>query len=272
MGQLKSNKVMLSGPLALLLFLFGFTSVCSASLCPRGKQYLDISLQTCVNCTLCDSDKGLVVLRPCDVHKDTLCGPIEKLKLLLEFPTPEPEHPHRHRHKHNKVLRNLEESANERGRNGAKPPSGPERVAELKEARSWSSESPFTNGGSNWDWQDITLTLAVFVCILFFVVIALYSLYQAKQWRKLKENFDADVEELSARLSLMAAASSEKGEILEPNFNPVHDGNYLNNRCVYLEQLLHVRKDTKMGSDTGNVYIEESNPVGTGSAAGNPKT
>lgn len=51
--------------------------------------------------------------------------------------------------------------------------------------------------------------------------------------------FVADVEELSARLSLMAAASSEKGEILEPSLGPIHDGNYLKNRCVYLEQLLN---------------------------------
>lgn len=52
-------------------------------------------------------------------------------------------------------------------------------------------------------------------------------------------SFSLDVEELSARLSLMAATSSEKGEILEPSLGPVHDGNYLTNRCVYLEQLLN---------------------------------
>lgn len=51
--------------------------------------------------------------------------------------------------------------------------------------------------------------------------------------------FVTDVEELSARLSLMAASSSEKGELLEPRIGPISDGNYLNNRCVYLEQLLH---------------------------------
>lgn len=51
--------------------------------------------------------------------------------------------------------------------------------------------------------------------------------------------FVADVEELSARLSLMAASSSEKGEVLEPSLGPIRDGNYINNRCVYLEQLLN---------------------------------
>lgn len=37
----------------------------------------------------------------------------------------------------------------------------------------------------------------------------------------------------------MAVASSEKGEVLEPTFGPLSGKNCLNNRCVYLEQLLH---------------------------------
>lgn len=52
-------------------------------------------------------------------------------------------------------------------------------------------------------------------------------------------SFVTDVEELSLRLSLMAANCSEKGETLEPSFAKVHDINYLNNKCVYLEQLLN---------------------------------
>lgn len=42
-----------------------------------------------------------------------------------------------------------------------------------------------------WDWQAIALTSAVFACILFFLVMTLYSLHQARQWRRLKENFEA---------------------------------------------------------------------------------
>lgn len=54
------------------------------------------------------------------------------------------------------------------------------------------TEAPFTKAETIvWDWQSITMTLAVFSCILFFLVIALYSLHQARQWKKLKENFDA---------------------------------------------------------------------------------
>lgn len=54
------------------------------------------------------------------------------------------------------------------------------------------TEAPFTKAETVvWDWQDVTMSLAVFSCILFFLVIALYSLHQARQWKKLKENFDA---------------------------------------------------------------------------------
>lgn len=55
--------------------------------------------------------------------------------------------------------------------------------------------------------------------------------------------FFVDVEELSARLSLMAATSAEKCEFLEDDgagfaAGSTGDPNYLNTRCVYLEQLL----------------------------------
>lgn len=47
------------------------------------------------------------------------------------------------------------------------------------------------------------------------------------------------MEELSARLSLMAATSAEKCEFLEDDgAGSTGDPNYLNTRCVYLEQLL----------------------------------
>lgn len=51
-------------------------------------------------------------------------------------------------------------------------------------------------------------------------------------------SFFADVEELSAKLNLMVA-SGDLADTYEPNFNgQITDGNYHNNRCVYLEQLL----------------------------------
>lgn len=137
----------------------------------------------------------------------------------------------------------------------------PEKVAPLVS----STEVPFSSAETIiWDWQAVALSTAVFTCILFFLVITLYSLHQAKQWRRLKETFEADVEELSA--SLMAAAGAqaknsdvEMGEdhLSQSTKSKISsDGNYLN-RCVYLEQLLNVRKDNKNRDSRvgGNVYI-----------------
>ncbi|KAK4886351.1 hypothetical protein RN001_002622 [Aquatica leii] len=254
----KNKKVMVSESATLQLLLI-ISSLCvgSALVCPQGKQFLHQNLQICVNCTLCDNEKGQVVLRPCEVHRDTICGPLSKLTLNWKFLQPQSENRHRHEHhrhhheaKEQKINWNTRDNVHDK-QTQIHFENRVDSDVEVIGTGITSTEVPFSNAETLvWDWQAIALTLAVFACILFFLVIALYSLHQAKQWRRLKENFEADVEELSARLSLMAATSNEKGEILEPSLGPVHDGNYLKNRCVYLEQLLNVRKDTKIGSDT----------------------
>ncbi|KAF5282208.1 hypothetical protein FQR65_LT02905 [Abscondita terminalis] len=262
------EKVMVSGSTVFQLLII-ISSICvgTALVCPQGKQFLHHNLQICVNCTVCDNEKSQVVLRPCEVHRDTICGPLSELSLNWKFLQPQSEN--RHRHEHHRHHREGKEQKmhwnNRENVHNKQSENRSDSAVEVIGTAITSTEVPFSSAETLvWDWQAIALTLAVFACILFFLVIALYSLHQAKQWRRLKENFEADVEELSARLSLMAATSNEKGEILEPSLGPVHDGNYLKNRCVYLEQLLNVRKDTKIGSDTGNVYIEESNPTSTG--------
>jgi Flp pilus assembly protein TadB len=40
-----------------------------------------------------------------------------------------------------------------------------------------------------WDWQAVALALAVFACLLFFVVACVYTVHHARQWRRLKDNF-----------------------------------------------------------------------------------
>ena len=41
-----------------------------------------------------------------------------------------------------------------------------------------------------WDWQAVALALAVFACLLFFVVACVYSIHHARQWRRLKDHFE----------------------------------------------------------------------------------
>lgn len=41
-----------------------------------------------------------------------------------------------------------------------------------------------------WDWQLITLILAITACFLFFAVTVIVSINYVRQWRKIKEQFD----------------------------------------------------------------------------------
>jgi len=41
-----------------------------------------------------------------------------------------------------------------------------------------------------WDWQAVALALAVFACLLFFVVACVYSVHHAREWRRLKDHFE----------------------------------------------------------------------------------
>ncbi|KAF2899673.1 hypothetical protein ILUMI_06500 [Ignelater luminosus] len=190
---------MVSGPLKWLLILTSVSFV-TASVCPQGKQFLKQELQTCVNCTICDSKRGEVVLRPCEVHRDTICGPLSELTLNWKFSQqPQSENRHRHhghhRHHHEakeqRIYWSLGDSVNEQPTE-FQAEARVDPTAEVMGVEVTSTEVPFSSAETLiWDWQAIALTLAVFACILFFLVIALYSLHQAKQWRRLKENFEA---------------------------------------------------------------------------------
>lgn len=95
-----------------------------------------------------------------------------------------------------------------------------------------------------WDWQAVALTSAVAACLLFFAVVAVYSILHARQWKRLKSNLDTDVEELSARISLMQA----------PNLaSSAADGSNANH---YLENLLAGMKSSDK-PPTSNIYIQK---------------
>lgn len=164
-----------------ILLVFIVVTQAAVSACPHG-QYHDEKRQECVNCSICDDKKGMAVLRPCHVHKDVVCVPVEQ---LLEYMDPGARHWRRHRKKHRKLDEAKNKSASEEFKT---TDSGVEQFVDAVT----STQMPFSSAETLvWDWQAIALTLAVFACILFFLVIALYSLHQARQWRRLKENFES---------------------------------------------------------------------------------
>jgi len=80
-----------------------------------------------------------------------------------------------------------------------------------------------------WDWQAIALGSAVAACVLFFVVITAYIILQSRQWKKPKVSYISDMEEMSARKSLMSS-HVESGTV---EAHPTHQ---------YLEQLIAMDK------------------------------
>lgn len=176
-------------------YVIFFLTISSCAICPRGKQYFNENLEKCVNCTKCDTEQHPIVIRPCAYNHDTECGTHEQLNKILEtFGQKLPVHIRHMNKKHHRphddiILTFNENSVGSDGSNEATTNKyNEEAYMEFRRA----TEPPFTKAETIvWDWQSITMTLAVFSCILFFLVIALYSLHQARQWKKLKENFDA---------------------------------------------------------------------------------
>ncbi|KAJ8956164.1 hypothetical protein NQ318_020715, partial [Aromia moschata] len=146
-----------------LLVFSSLTSLTSSSFCPE-KQYLHSKLQECLNCTDCKD--GTVVLRPCEIHRDTHCGPISELLKTMDTGNP---HRHRHNNYHRKHRGEHDgddlwqtASADDAIRDNA----AEEQMAALEVA---SSDVPFSSAETLvWDWQAMALTSAVFACILFF--------------------------------------------------------------------------------------------------------
>ncbi|XP_046672156.1 uncharacterized protein LOC124362044 [Homalodisca vitripennis] len=98
-----------------------------------------------------------------------------------------------------------------------------------------------------WDWQAVALASAVAACLLFFAVVAGYSILHVRQWRRLKTNFDADVEEISAKMSLMSHSSSGSngGSAIGSSAADAANTN------LYLEKLLENKKTTS------NIYTQK---------------
>lgn len=81
--------------------------VCAASLCVPGLQFWSNESESCINCSRCNSGAKHVVIRPCQAHTDTVCGPISDLDIdwswLKHGAGSEKKH-HKKGHKHHTNL------------------------------------------------------------------------------------------------------------------------------------------------------------------------
>ncbi|XP_039280065.1 uncharacterized protein LOC111054411 isoform X2 [Nilaparvata lugens] len=65
----------------LVVVVLVLAPVCWASLCQFGSEYWSEEAGACVKCSRCEQAHAPVVLRPCQVHRDTVCGPLSALPI-----------------------------------------------------------------------------------------------------------------------------------------------------------------------------------------------
>ncbi|XP_070492824.1 tumor necrosis factor receptor superfamily member wengen-like isoform X2 [Chironomus tepperi] len=173
--------------LLVLLVLSSIPLTLANSIC-RHHEYWDSNLDECVPCTKCNRHQ--IVIRPCQRHLDTICRPInsvdidwnKSLIIATDKTIAKKEH-----HRIMSTMESLSASDDDASRD--------------KEMLLW-------------DWQLITLILAITACFLFFAVTAIISINYVRQWRKIKKQFDTDIEQLSQQLmSRLAVPPTESSTI-----------------------------------------------------------
>ncbi|XP_020283858.1 tumor necrosis factor receptor superfamily member wengen [Pseudomyrmex gracilis] len=256
--------------------------------CRDGLEFWSTERGTCLPCTRCAPE---FTLSPCAVHKDAICGPLSALEIDWSFlspavrkrpPSESNDDVQRRledvtskmfwRFPEERVTERLPESDNlvnsDRESDGSKADEQPVSALQQSKAAHDPRERRKSDieDGLSWDWQTGALVLAVCACIVFFLVAGCSALVYARQWRRMKKNFEpAGLEEISARLNLMVKA--ELAELIAGA--PMNPGDP-ETRCQYLEKLLDRKRETPVvaaasataasgwpEAAAGNLYIEE---------------
>ncbi|KAM7348533.1 tumor necrosis factor receptor superfamily member wengen [Cochliomyia hominivorax] len=157
-----------------LLILTTTCSLCSASLC-ESQSWWDPYKDKCIPCTVCQGD--MIPLRPCQMHRDTVCGSIYDLKIDWV------------------VLSKTEPNWKERRKFDGLDYGGLDHHQLTAEQL-----QQLQDEADPMDWQTAALFLAVLACLLFFIVAACILVHHMRQWRRMERRLDQDVEELSTKL------------------------------------------------------------------------
>lgn len=115
-------------------------------------EYWDMENGECSPCTKCN--KHQIVVRPCQRHMDTLCKPLNSIEIDWSKSMAH--------HQQQTAIETLSAQA----------------------ATQREEEEVI------WDWQLVTLMLAVAACLMFFIGTAFISINYIRQWRRIKKQFD----------------------------------------------------------------------------------
>lgn len=161
-------------------------------ICRPGRTWWNSEKAACLECRRCEPP--LLVLRPCEHHRDAECAPISDLHIDWSW-LARPHHNRHHRRPeaHGKNIRNkvTDDDDDQSTTSSGSLEYDDNSVQVLADSKYY---LPVTsdNGGSRNDNQAITmLSLAIAMCILFLVLVGVYSIYYARQWRILKESLQA---------------------------------------------------------------------------------
>lgn len=128
----------------------------ASSTCSKH-EYWDMTADQCALCTKCNQHE--IVIRPCQRHMDTVCKPLNSVEIdwskSLATDRSLKHHPHH-----------------------------------LQEETYTAEASTLSEDELIWDWQMVSLVLAMAACLTFFIGTALISINYIRQWRKIKKQFD----------------------------------------------------------------------------------
>ncbi|XP_037938804.1 tumor necrosis factor receptor superfamily member wengen [Teleopsis dalmanni] len=219
-----------------LFFFIGTCSICTASPCD-SQSWWDPVKDKCISCTVCQGE--MIPLRPCQLHRDTICGSIYDLKIdWVVLAKTEPNWKERRKSEELDMEQQLT----------------PEELLQLHEE------------SISLDWQTGALFIAVLACLLFFIVAACILMQHMKQWRRMERRLDQDVEELSTKLmaKLAEVQSIEGGTFFIGNADALRVPTTFQPQHVLLPEKSvkqHERRLLKT-LQPGNVYIEENGSKG----------
>lgn len=143
----------------LLVLLATLIPLSSASSTCSKHEYWDMSAEQCTACSKCTQNE--IVIRPCQRHVDTVCKTLNTYEIDFRKSLASDNQPRHHHQHHQQSTESFTAQASALGED------------ELI-----------------WDWQMVSLALAVVACLLFFFGTAFISINYIRQWRKIKKQFD----------------------------------------------------------------------------------